>query len=99
MGEVRAAVKPGDVLGGKYRIDRILGAGGVGVIAAGTHIELGQKCAIKVLRPDVDVDFKERFLREARAAPRLKGEHVARVMDVGKSLTATPYFAMELLSG
>src|SRR4051794_31362848 len=47
MGEVRANVKPGDVLGGKYRVDRILGAGGVGVIAAGMHVELGQKCAIK----------------------------------------------------
>jgi len=99
MGEVRATVKPGDVLGGKYRVDRILGAGGVGVIAAGTHVELGQKCAIKVLRADVESELKERFVREARAAARLKGEHVARVTDVGKSSDGTPYFVMELLSG
>jgi len=99
MGEVRAVVKPGDVLGGKYRVDRILGAGGVGVIAAGTHVELAQKVAIKVLRADVEAELKERFLREARAAARLKGEHVARVMDVGKSADGTPFFVMELLSG
>jgi serine/threonine protein kinase len=99
MGEVRATVKPGEILGGKYRIDRILGAGGAGVIAAGIHIELGQKCAIKLLRADVEPELKERFVREARAAARLKGEHVARVMDVGKSADGTPYFVMELLSG
>jgi serine/threonine-protein kinase len=99
MGEVRAALKPGEILGGKYRIDRVLGAGGVGVIAAATHVELGQKCAIKILRADVDSELKERFVREARAAARLKGEHVARVSDVGKSADGTPYFVMELLSG
>jgi serine/threonine-protein kinase len=99
MGEVRAAVKPGDILGGKYRIDRILGAGGVGVIAAATHVELGQKCAIKVLRANVDPDLRDRFIREARAAARLSGEHVARVMDVGRSADGTPYFVMELLAG
>src|SRR5580700_9154077 len=68
----------GDVLAGKYRIDRILGAGGMGVVVAATHLALHQKVAIKFLLPSGASlpETKERFLREARAAVRLRSEHV-----------------------
>src|SRR5512140_2372977 len=99
MGQLRPSVKVGDVLGGKYRVERILGAGGVGVLAAGVHVDLGHRVAIKLLRADVEQELKDRFLREARAAVRLQSEHVARVVDVGRGDDGTPYFGMELLSG
>lgn len=99
MGPPRPSGRVGDVLGGKYKVERILGSGGVGVIVAATHLELGQRVAIKMLRADVDKELKERFLREARAAVRLHGEHVARVTDVGRTDDGTPYFVMEFLAG
>ncbi len=92
-------VTVGDVLGGKYRIERLLGAGGVGLVAEAVHLELGQRVAIKVLKDDVEGDLKERFLREARASVRLKSEHVVRVTDVGRSVDGAPYIVMELLAG
>src|ERR1035437_5387524 len=99
MVQPRSIVRVGELLGGKYKIERVLGAGGVGVIAAAIHVELGQRVAIKLLRADVEQELKDRFLREARAAVQLRGEHVARVTDVGRTADGTPYFVMELLSG
>jgi hypothetical protein len=94
-------VAPGDVLAGKYRIDRILGAGGMGVVVAATHLALHQKVAIKFLLPSGASlpETKERFLREARAAVRLRSEHVAKVTDVGTLEDGSPYMVMEHLEG
>src|SRR5580700_5800152 len=91
----------GDVLAGKYRIDRILGAGGMGVVVAATHLALHQKVAIKFLLPSGASlpETKERFLREARAAVRLRSEHVAKVTDVGTLEDGSPYMVMEHLEG
>jgi serine/threonine-protein kinase len=91
----------GDVLAGKYRIDRLLGAGGMGVVVAATHLTLHQKVAIKFLLPSSAVlpETTERFLREARAAVRLKSEHVAKVTDVGTLEDGSPYMVMEHLEG
>ncbi len=61
-------VKPGDVVGGKYRIDRLLGAGGMGVVVAATHLDLAQAVALKFILPEaLKGEAVERFLREARA--------------------------------
>src|SRR4051812_14457673 len=91
----------GSIVAGKLRIDRILGEGGMGVVAAATHIQLDQHVAIKVLRDELanDEHVAERFMREARASGRLKSEHVCRVSDVGKLETGEPYIVMELLEG
>jgi serine/threonine protein kinase len=91
----------GDVLAGKYRVDRILGAGGMGVVIAATHLTLHQKVAIKFLLPSGAQlpETAERFLREARAAVRLKSEHVAKVIDVGTLEDGAPYMVMEYLEG
>ena len=94
-------VQQGDVIAGKYLVDRVLGRGGMGVVLAATHLELDQKVAIKMLLPalmnsDTSV---ERFLREARAAVRLKSQHVARVIDVGRTEDGSPYMVMEYLEG
>jgi serine/threonine protein kinase len=93
------SVKIGMVLGGKYRVERVIGQGGAGVVVAAVHRVLRQHVAIKFLRNDADAEHKERFLREARAAVRLHGDHIARVIDVGKMKTGAPYLVMEMLHG
>ena len=74
------------ILGAKYRIDRVLGVGGMGVVMAATHLALDQPVAFKFLRRrlvDTEKDAVDRFLREARAAVNVRSEHVVRVIDVG----------------
>ncbi len=99
--EQKGPVHIGDVVAGKYRIEHVLGVGGMGVVYAALHIHLEQKVALKFVLPHVLANelSKERFLREARAAVRLKSEHVARVLDVGTLDTGEPFQVMELLEG
>ncbi len=94
-------VRPGDILARKYRVDRVLGAGAMGVVVAATHVELGQVVAVKHLLTGnvVSIEQRERFLREARAAVLLKSHHVARVLDVGTDENDAPYIVMEYLEG
>jgi eukaryotic-like serine/threonine-protein kinase len=97
----RSPVQPGEVIGGKYRVERVLGAGGMGVVVAATHLELGQSVALKFILQEAltGQGAVERFMREARAAVRLKSEHVARVYDVGRDQEDRPYMVLELLEG
>jgi len=94
-------VAVGDVVAGKYRVERVLGQGGMGVVVAARHEELGQKVAIKVLRPEISsVDGAlERFLREARAAAQLESDDIARVFDVGQLGGSSAFMVMEHLGG
>jgi eukaryotic-like serine/threonine-protein kinase len=96
-----APVNPGDVLAGKYRVERVLGMGGMGVVVAATHLELGQLVALKFLLPaaELNAEATARFIREARAAVRISSEHVARVTDVGRLENGSPYMVMEYLEG
>ena len=96
-----APVRVGEILAGKYEALRVLGAGGMGVVVAARHIHLDQKVALKFLLPESLAKPKvvARFEREARAVVKLKGEHVARVLDVGKMDTGAPYIVMEFLEG
>ncbi len=94
-------VKPGDVLAGKYRVERVLGAGGMGVVVSAHHIQLDKQVALKFLLPRAvgNAAAIERFAREARAAARITSEHVARVYDVGQLDDGAPYMVMEFLEG
>ena len=96
-------VKPGDVLAGKYRVERVLGSGGMGYVVAARHLQLDQLVAMKFLkRGHGTLDETEatgRFLREAKAVVKLKDEHVARVFDVGTLDSGEPYIVMEYLDG
>ncbi len=96
-----ARVKPGDVLGAKYKVERILGAGGMGIVVAARHIDLGQRVALKFMLKEAmsDPSHAERFLREAKAAVQLKSAHTARVLDVGRLKNGEPYMVMEYLDG
>jgi serine/threonine-protein kinase len=91
-------VSAGQIVAGKYRIDGLMGSGGMGVVVAATHLELDQRVAIKFLL-DVSPDAIARFQREARLLVRLKSSHVARVFDVGTLDDETPYIVMEHLEG
>src|SRR5262245_61634893 len=100
-GEMSAGVGVGDVIAGKYKVDRILGRGGMGIVVAATHRELRKVRAIKLMLPEANAVPKavERFLREARAASELTSEHVVHVFDVGRMEDGTPFIIMEHLDG
>ncbi len=89
------------MLGGKYKLLRIIGEGGMGVVFEGEHVRMGQRVAIKMLLPETidEADVIKRFDREARAAARLKSRHAARVTDVDHTDEGLPYMVMELLQG
>jgi eukaryotic-like serine/threonine-protein kinase len=93
--------QPGDVLVGKYRVESVLGVGGMGMVLLVRHIDLGQQMAIKLMMPGVihDDPAAARFVREARAAAAIQSEHVVRIFDVGTLDSGLPYMVMELLRG
>jgi len=95
-----AVPKVGEVLEGKYRIEAVIGQGGMAVVLGATHLHLDERVAIKVLLPQwaEDQDLVERFLREGRAAIKIRSEHVVRVLDVGMN-EGHPYLVLEYLDG
>jgi serine/threonine-protein kinase len=93
--------KAGDVIAGKYRIEKIVGEGGMGVVFAAHHLMLDHRVAVKVLLVDAahGEEVVERFVREAQAAARVKSDHVVRVMDAGSLDNGLPFLVMEYLEG
>jgi serine/threonine-protein kinase len=93
--------KEGDLLAGKFRVERVLGSGGMGVVVEATHVTLKDRVALKFLRSPqfADQTTITRFLREAQAAARIKSPHVARVLDVGTLDDGSPFMVMEFLEG
>jgi serine/threonine protein kinase len=91
----------GEVLAGKYRVDKILGIGGMGMVVAATHLDIDQRVALKFMLPSAheSPEAAARFLREARAAGRLNSDHVCRVIDIGRFAGGAPYIVMEYLQG
>ena len=96
-----ASFEPGQVISGKYRVERVLGQGGMGVVLEATHLDLATRVAIKVLQSSTKLapDGVNRFLREAQAASKLRSEFVARVSDFGRLDDQQPFMVMELLDG
>jgi eukaryotic-like serine/threonine-protein kinase len=94
-------IRVGEVLADKYRVEEILGQGGMGIVVAAWHLELEQRVAVKFLLPEYaeNKEAAERFRREARAAVKIQSEHVARVVDVGTMTGGIPYMVMEFLNG
>jgi len=95
------SVREGSLLAGKYRVERVLGQGGMGVVVAARHEQLDDRVAIKLMLPSIAVQAEAvaRFVREARAAAKIKSDHIARVSDVGTLETGEPYMVMEYLEG
>ncbi|MDC3956806.1 protein kinase [Polyangium jinanense] len=99
--EMELPVRAGDVIAGKYRVDRVLGVGGMGAVVAAEHTDLEQRVAIKFMLEAAAKNEvgKKRFLREAQAATKLRSEHVTRMLDFGTLDDGVPYLVMELLEG
>lgn len=91
----------GDVIAGKYRIEGVLGRGGMATVFSAWHEELEQRVALKMLHAGMSSDptHAKRFVREARNAARIQSEHVARIMDVGRTEGERVYIVMEHLEG
>ena len=97
----QSEITAGSVLAGKYRVERMIGQGGMGVVVEARHTTLDDRVALKFLLPEYAAhpEASQRFLREARAAVRIKSAHVARVSDVGTLDSGAPYMVMEFLEG
>jgi len=93
--------KPGDLLAGKYRIERVLGQGGMGIVFAANHELLGVRVAVKLLLTDIATSNEAvtRFVNEAKNAARIQSDNVARVTDVGTTDGGRPYMVIEYLEG
>src|SRR5438046_504983 len=91
----------GDVIAGKYRLDKVAGEGGMGIVYAAQPLLLNQRVAVKILLPEAASSeaVVERFSREAQTAARLQSDHVARVLDAGSLANGVPYLVMEYLEG
>jgi serine/threonine-protein kinase len=93
-------LRAGQVIDGRYRIDRKLGAGGMGIVFSAVDLTLGGTVAIKVMRKaDSAGDDVERFMREVVASERLTGPHVVRTMGSGWLDATAPYLVMEYVDG
>lgn len=97
----RFVPRVGAIVAGKYRIERKLGEGGMGLVVAASHLSLGGQVALKFLTQGDELrqDAVTRFTREAQSVARIKSEHVARVLDMGKLDSGDPFIVMELLEG
>jgi serine/threonine protein kinase len=91
----------GHVVGGKYRVEQLIGAGGMGTVWQGVHITLANKVAIKFIKPAYasHPDARKRFEIEARAAAKLRTKHAVQVHDFGVTEEGIPYLVMEYLEG
>ncbi len=101
LSDPHPSFKPGEILLGKYEVVSTLGVGGMGVVTLVRHQQLDELFAIKVLKPQfVTMDHTTaRFLREARAAVKIRSVHGARIVDVGVFPGGSPYMVMEYLTG
>ena len=92
---------PEDVVGGKYRIVRLIGDGGMGAVFEARHEVLGSQVALKFLHTDLAKrsGLASRFLQEARVSASIQSPHVTRVTDVDQTSEGSPYLVMELLTG
>jgi tRNA A-37 threonylcarbamoyl transferase component Bud32 len=99
--EGKGVLRSGEVLTEKYRIERLLGQGGMGAVYLAHHEILNQHVALKTLLPEIaeNAEAVARFLNEARASARIRNEHVAQVMDVGKLPNGSAYMVLEYLEG
>jgi eukaryotic-like serine/threonine-protein kinase len=91
----------GNTIADRYRLDRKLGEGGMGVVYLGHHVVLEKAVAVKILADDLArrPDLVQRFLQEAKAASRIHHENIVDITDFGQTQSGTVFFVMELLEG
>jgi len=91
----------GDVLDGKYKVVRVLGKGGMGVVMSAEHVQLGHRIALKFLSRAgaKNEETLARFALEAKAAALMRSEHATRILDIGRLPSGEPYMVLEFLEG
>jgi serine/threonine-protein kinase len=94
-------VAPGTVVNGKYRVERVIGVGGMGIVVEAWHLDFDERVAIKFLSPTLGANQEAvaRFEREARVLFKIKSPHVCRVLDIGRLESGSPYLVLEFLEG
>jgi serine/threonine protein kinase len=94
-------IAPGQVVGGKWRIVRLIGRGGMGAVYEGQNTAIGKRVALKFIDPDYagQPEIISRFQREAEAASVVESAHIVQVFDSGTTEQGIPYIVMELLQG
>ncbi|HSO37810.1 MAG TPA: serine/threonine-protein kinase, partial [Labilithrix sp.] len=94
-------MREGQIFNGKFRIERFIGEGAMGLVVEATNLGLDERVALKFLRREAlsQPEIVARFRREARASVKIKSDHVAKVFDVGDAEDGTPFIVMEFLSG
>lgn len=94
-------VQPGDLISGKYRLQRVLGAGSMGSVWAARNELTDRDFAVKFLLPELAAkeDALQRFFHEARACGQIRNPSIVDVYDMGRADNGAPYLVMELLQG
>jgi serine/threonine protein kinase len=92
---------PGTIIAGKYRLDGMIGRGGMGSVWSTMHLGLGQRVAVKLIakRYAGSREARQRFDLEAKAVAQLRSRYVVQIFDNGETEDGTPYIVMELLDG
>jgi serine/threonine protein kinase len=98
---VRARARVGSVLNDKYRLDRVLGVGGMAAVYSATHLRNASRIAVKLLHPEmaVDTNVRRRFLREGYAANSVEHPGTVRILDDDTAEDGSVFLVMELLEG
>lgn len=96
-----SSIREGEVLGGKYRLEKEIGRGAMGTVWSAVHLTLGQRVAIKLIAAEHahGVEARQRFSNEAKAAARLRSRYVVQVYDDGETAWGNPYIVLEYLDG
>ena len=96
-------MKSGDILGGKYRLDREIGKGAMGAVWASLDLQTGRHVALKLILPQAEElrnnDLRQRLLREAKACWKLRHRNIVQIFDVGETPDGDPFLVLELLHG
>jgi len=92
---------PDELIDGKWQVEKVIGEGAMGVVFRVVHVELDRPFAVKVVRDEFarNEEVVARMLQEARTAARLRSEHIAQVVDMGRLASGAPYIVMECLEG
>src|SRR6187402_2923907 len=96
-----STIREGEILGGKYRLEREIGRASMGTVWSAVHLTLGQRVAIKLISAEhaQSAEARARFSTEAKAAARLRSRYVVQVYDDGETTAGTPYIVLEYLDG